>query len=239
MIAQRFFSRLTVLAVAFAALLIAAPARAEESGVGTALVLLVDVSGSVDDKEYALQRDGIARAFRDPAVVKAIWNQPYGTMAVTAVEWSDTQRVVVPWMLVSDAASAERFARAVAAVTRTSAGGTHIGDAIIFALELRDSCGCAAARFVFDISGDGRSNGGRVSVDAAREIAIGAGVTINGLPIVDDTEPDLATHYREHVAGGVGSFVIEANGFEDFARAIRQKLVLEIADARDWGALIR
>lgn len=211
------------------------PARAEDNAVGTALVLLVDVSGSVDEKEYALQRDGIVSAFRDPAVVKAIWNQPYGTMAVTAVEWSDSQRVVVPWMFVNDAASAERFARAVAATKRTSAGGTHIGDAIVFGLSLRDSCGCAAARYVFDVSGDGRSNGGRVSVDEARELAIAAGVTINGLAIVDDTEPDVADHYREHVAGGTGSFVIEANGFEDFARAMRQKLVLEVADARQFG----
>lgn len=228
-------TKLALFAALVAGIMVALPARAEDNAVGTALVLLVDVSGSVDDIEYTLQRDGIVSAFRDPAVVKAIWNQPYGALAVTAVEWSDTQHVVVPWTYVNDAASAERFAHAVAGIKRTSSGGTHIGDAIVFGLSLRESCGCVATRYVFDVSGDGRSNGGRLTADEAREIAIAAGVTINGLAIVNDTEPDVADQYREHVAGGTGSFVIEANGFEDFARAMRQKLVLEVADARDYG----
>lgn len=208
--------------------------RADQPAVGTALVLLVDVSGSIDDDEYALQRQGIAQAFRDPAVVRAIWNQPYGAMAITIIEWSSTQVIVLPWVIVNDAGSAEAFASTASTIKRSSSGGTYIGDALVFALAAFDSCPCTPSRRVIDISGDGASNGGRIGVEHARDTAVEAGVTINGLPIRDPTEANVVDHYREHVIGGMGSFVAEANGFADFARALRHKLVLEIADASRW-----
>jgi len=207
-------------------------AGAGETPVGTALVLLSDVSGSIDANEYGLQRAGIEKAFRDPGVVKAIMAQPYGVLAVTLIEWSSTQQVVVPWTIVHDEATANRFADAVARAQRTSEGATFIGDAITAGLAALKSCPCRPARRVIDVSGDGQSNGGRVPVDEARDEAVAWGATVNGLAIPDPLEANLVEHYRDHVMGGVGSFVTEAAGFDDFARALRRKLMLEIADAR-------
>ena len=121
-------------------------ARAESPPVGTALVLLIDVSGSIDNTEYDLQKNGIAAAFRDPAVVRAIWNQPYGRMAVAVVEWSDTATVVLPWTTLEDEASSRRFADLVHRIERTSRGSTALGTAVTFAVELFETCHCAAAR---------------------------------------------------------------------------------------------
>jgi hypothetical protein len=220
-----------LLVAAVLAFVAVAGAHAAERPVSTALVLLVDVSGSIDADEHNLQRSGIAHAFRDPSVIKAISNQPYGAMAVTLVEWSTTQSVVVPWTVVHDQTSAGAFADAVIRAPRSSEGATHIGDAIMYALTVFETCPCHPGRRVIDISGDGKSNGGRMPVDQARDAALELGVTINGLTILDRTEQNLVEHYREYVIGGAGSFVTAANGFADFARALRHKLVLEIADA--------
>lgn len=210
-------------------------ARAESPPVGTALILLIDVSGSIDNTEYDLQREGIAGAFRDPAVVKAIWNQPYGRMVVAVVEWSDTASVVLPWTLIEDEESSRRFASLVDRIERTSRGSTALGSAIAFAVDLFDTCGCEAARRVIDVSGDGVNNSGALTAAAGRDIAVERGIVVNGLPITGDgSDVGLYEHYDSEVKGGQGAFIVEASGFEDFARAMRQKLVLEIADARDW-----
>jgi hypothetical protein len=84
---------------------------------------------------------------------------------------------------------------------------------------------------VLDISGDGRSNGGKTTVPAARQVAEAAEVVINGLPILGDpTEPNLDDYYRQEVVSG-GGFAVVAADFADFARALRQKLAREIASA--------
>jgi hypothetical protein len=228
--AGRSLVRYLLIAVALAVAVVVR-AQAAETSVSTALVLLVDVSGSIHSSEHDLQRDGIAHAFRDSGVIKAISSQPYGGLAVTLVEWSTTQAVVVPWTIVHDEVTARGFADAVARAPRSSEGATHVGDAIIYALTVFDACPCHAGRRVIDISGDGKNNGGKMPVDQARDAALELGVTINGLAILDGLEQNLLEHYREHVIGGAGSFVTEANGFADFARALRHKLVLEIADA--------
>jgi len=207
-------------------------ARAQPAQVGTALVLLIDVSGSIDNTEYELQKDGVATAFRDPAVVKAIWNQPFGRMAVAVVEWSDNATVVIPWTIIEDDAGSARFASLVAGIDRTSRGSTALGSAIAFAIDLFDSCGCEAARRVIDVSGDGVNNSGALSSAAGRDLAVERGVVVNGLPITGDgSDVGLYEHYDSEVKGGQGAFIVEAKGFDDFARAIRQKLVLEIAYA--------
>lgn len=199
------------------------------TSVAVALVMLVDVSGSIDNKEYDLQRGGIVAAFEDRAVQRAIWQQR--AIAVTVVEWSDVQRSVVPWRILTDADGAIRFAAEVAGVRRSSQGGTHIGDAIVVGIETLAFCGCAPERRVLDVSGDGRSNGGKISVAAAREAAEAAEVTINGLPILGDpTERELDEYYRTEIVSG-GGFAIVARDFADFARALRQKLAREIADS--------
>jgi hypothetical protein len=205
-------------------------ARAEQTPVGTALILLVDVSGSIDNTEYDMQKDGIAAAFRDPAVVRAIWNQPYGRMAVAVVEWSDSVNVVIPWTLVEDEEGAMNLAGMLDDVVRTSRGSTGTGTAIAYAIDLFESCGCEAARRVIDVSGDGLNNSGGITAASARDRAVERGIIVNGLPINGDgSDVGLYEHYDAEVKGGTGAFIIEARGFEDFPRAIRQKLVLEIA----------
>ncbi len=207
-------------------------ARAEPVPVGTALVLLIDVSGSVDNDEYELQKQGVASAFRDPAVVRAVWNQPYGRMAVTVVEWSDSAKVLVPWTVLEDEGTATHFSVLLDAATRTSRGSTALGAALAFATELFDHCGCAPMRRVVDVSGDGVNNSGPLTAATARDLAVARGVIVNGLPITGEgSDVGLYEHYEAEVKGGQGAFILEAGGFEDFARAIRQKLVLEIAMA--------
>jgi hypothetical protein len=209
--------------------------KAESPPVGTALVLLIDVSGSIDNTEYDLQKNGIAGAFRDPAVVKAIWNQPYGRMMVAVVEWSDTASVVLPWTVVENEDTSRRLASQIDRIERTSRGSTALGTAIAFAVDLFETCGCEAARRVIDVSGDGVNNSGAITSSAGRDLALQRGIVVNGLPITGDgSDVGLYQHYDSEVKGGQGAFIIEANGFEDFARALRQKLVLEIASASDW-----
>jgi hypothetical protein len=207
--------------------------RAESPPVGTALILLIDVSGSIDNTEYDLQKNGIANAFRDPAVVKAIWNQPFGRMAVALVEWSDSATVVVPWTVIEGEDASRGFAAMIDRIERSSRGSTALGTAVAFAVNLFESCGCEAGRRVIDVSGDGLNNSGALTASAGRELALQRDIVVNGLPITGDgSDLGLFEHYENEVKGGQGSFIIEARGFEDFARAIRQKLVMEIADAR-------
>jgi hypothetical protein len=222
-------------AVILTILCAAGTARAESSPVGTALILLIDVSGSIDNTEYDLQKNGIAGAFRDPAVVKAIWNQPFGRMMVAVVEWSDTASVVLPWTVIDNEDASRRFAGQIDHIERTSRGSTALGTAIAFAVELFETCGCEAARRVIDVSGDGVNNSGAITSAAGRDLALQRGIVVNGLPITGDgSDVGLYEHYDSEVKGGQGAFIVEANGFEDFARALRQKLVLEIASAADW-----
>lgn len=223
---KRFLAAIAVMLCA------AGSAKAEGLPVGTALVLLIDVSGSVDGDEYELQKHGVATAFRDPAVVKAIWHQPFGRMAVTVVEWSDTATVVIPWTMVENDDTSYSLAAMIDNVVRSSRGSTALGTAIAFAIDLFPACGCEAARRVIDVSGDGLNNSGALTSAAGRDLAVAAGIVVNGLPITGDgSDVGLFEHYESEVKGGVGAFIIEATGFEDFARAIRQKLVLEIAYA--------
>jgi Protein of unknown function (DUF1194) len=218
------------LAAIAAILCTAGLARAESLPVGTALVLLIDVSGSIDSDEYELQKRGVATAFRDPAVVKAIWNQPFGRMAVTVVEWSDNAKIVVPWTVVENDGSSYHLAALLDDVVRSSRGSTALGAAIAFAIDLFPACGCEPMRRVIDVSGDGINNSGPLTSAAGRDMAVAQGIVVNGLPITGDgSDVGLYEHYETEVKGGEGAFIIEAQGFEDFARAIRQKLVLEIA----------
>ena len=88
-----------------------------------------------------------------------------------------------------------------------------------------------AYRIVVDVSGDGSDNCNNLEpIDAIRDELVNWGVTVNGLPILEGGEKEtLEDWYKEHVKGGVGSFVLPANGFEDFGRAIRQKFVIEMS----------
>jgi hypothetical protein len=194
------------------------------------LLLAVDVSASVDSSEYSLQMSGIAEAFRHPAVIAAIRaSAPHG-IAVALLQWAGPheQTYSVPWSIVNDGVSAETFAQRVDAATRPlTSGGTAIGDALIVGVSLLAENGLVAARRVIDVSGDGRANQG-TSPEPVRAHAASLGVTVNGLAIVNE-EPQLIVYYAERVIGGSGAFVMHADDYRDFGRAIRLKLIREIA----------
>ena len=194
------------------------------------LVLAVDASGSVDAERYDLQKQGYAAAFRHPRLVQAIQGSMTGAIGVTMTQWTGPSLHVwaVPWMRVSDTASSERLAAAIDAAPRQLfGGGTSISGAITHARSLFSQAPFSAARKVIDISGDGANNRGEPA-DGPRDAAVADGITINGLPILG-LEPFLEEHYREHVIGGPGAFLVVASGYGSFAEAILRKLIREIA----------
>lgn len=215
---------------ALVALLLACPAAvAQRQAVDLELVLAVDVSSSVDAGEYELQMSGLAKAFRHPDVVSAIEASAAGGIAVIVVQWSGTraQAVAVGWTRIWDADTAARFADRILGVPRTITGGsTSISGAINFALnEIRNNA-FDGARLTIDISGDGRSNAGPLPA-TLRDRALAVGVTVNGLAILND-QPFVDTYYKANVIGGPNAFVLPAEDYHDFARAIVEKLVREI-----------
>ena len=219
----------SAIGAAVLALLVGASAMAQTQ-VDLQLVLAVDVSGSVSQSRFELQRDGYVAAFRDTRVLDTIRSGPHQAIAVTMVQWTGPalQVHVVPWMRVGDPASAEAFASAVARAPRQLfGGGTSISGAIDYAVTLMPESPYQGARRVIDISGDGANNRGRL-VDLARDDAVAANIGINGLPILA-LEPDLDDYYERNVIGGPGAFVIAAKDYEAFADAIRKKLITEIA----------
>ena len=201
------------------------------------LVLAVDVSGSVDEEEGKLQRMGYVDAFRSPSVLRAIQSGRHKSIAVSYMEWAgfDFQRVVVGWRQIHGKASAEEFASELSRKPVGVGPYTSISGAIEFALPLFEKNGYKSERRVIDISGDGPNNSGDF-VTHARDKALRAGVTINGLPIVNDRPspwgrmpmPNLDLYYRKCVIGGRRAFLVVANDFKSFGRAIRRKLILEI-----------
>lgn len=193
------------------------------------LVLSVDSSGSIDGEEFELQRLGYAKALTSPRVLKAIHSGPHRAIAVTFVEWSgpgiNTQ--VVRWTRIASRADAEGVAAQLIAAPRTIfGGGTSLGAAIDEGAALFTDNGFESRRLVIDISGDGHNNRGWWPEDA-RNRAVRRGITINGLPILDFGD-GLEDYFRRSVIGGLGAFVIAADGFDDFARAVVRKLIREI-----------
>jgi hypothetical protein len=227
---------ISILALLVAATTFSIPAHAER--VDLQLVLAIDISGSIDAEEARLQRDGYTQALTHPAVLAAIHSGPLKRIAVTYLEWAGDpyQSVVADWAIIDDAASAKRFADEVASQPIDRAQWTSISAAIRFASQMFKHSPHRSRRRAIDISGDGANNHG-AHITAVRERAIAAGIVINGLPIINGRQsrhglpplPYLSAYYRECVIGGPGSFLIVANGFKDFARAIRRKLILEIA----------
>ena len=203
-----------------------------QTAIDLQLVLAVDASGSVSEARFELQKQGYVAAFRSPLLLRAVQSGTTQAIAVTMVQWTGPalQVQVVPWMLVNDETSMLALAAAIeAAPRRLFGGGTSISGAIDHAMTLFPGAPYRGARRVIDISGDGRNNRGRLAADA-RDEAVQAGVSINGLPILA-LEPDLEEYYRSNVIGGPGAFVIPATSFETFADAILKKLVIEISES--------
>jgi hypothetical protein len=205
-----------------------APAAAAPAGAALALVFATDVSGSVTPDTYLLQMDGIARAIEDPRVVEAIAAAP-GGIEVLLLQWSSPRDAVVsvPWTRVTDAATARRFASRVRRAPRSSRGLTAIGAAILAAMRQFDRLPVPAARRVIDVSGDGTANFG-IAPQIARDRAVAAGITINGLAVLTHA-PWLAGYYRRQVIGGPAAFALAARGPASFAAAMLRKLALEIS----------
>lgn len=206
-----------------------APLRAAAEHADLALVLAVDVSGSVDAGRYALQMNGIANAFEDRA--GQILGGQHGAMLVTLVEWANKPTLSLPWVLLTTAEDIHRFAESVRHVPRAENGFTCMASALrSIADKMLTRLPVPADRLVVDVSGDGSDNCNQASVDRVRDELVAANVTVNGLPILEgDEAATLADWYRSHVIGGLGSFLIPAHGSADFERAIRRKFEVEIS----------
>ena len=209
--------------------------------VDVALVLVTDVSRSVDDSEFDLEKSGYASALSNPRIVAALQGGPAGRIAVAYVEFAGATEVetVLDWTVLSDEASVRAFTDRLLAAPRTFRGRTAIGAGIEHAARMIAAMPLQAAHSVIDVAGDGTSNAGP-EVDDARDAAVEAGITVNGLAIINDhpvnyltahTQPPggLATYYRQHVTGGPGNFVVEVHDFHQFADAMIRKLLAEIA----------
>jgi hypothetical protein len=229
-------SRAILIASLLALALAIKPAWAER--VDLQLVLAVDISGSVDSEEAKLQRDGYVQALTHPAVLAAIQSGPLKRIGVTYVEWAGDhyQEILADWAVIDGPESAQAFAGRIARQPIDTAQWTSISAVIRFGMDMFDLSPFQGSRRVIDISGDGANNNGETIIPA-RDRAVAKGIIINGLPIVNGRSsrygmpqiPNLDEYYRDCVIGGPGSFLIVANGFTDFARAIRRKMILEIA----------
>ena len=222
------------------AFLLAAPAAPAEQ-VDLELVLLADATGSIDDAEIRLQREGYAAALLDPEVLWAIRNGgALGRVAVTYVEWASaaSQDVVVGWTILADEADARAFGAALVAAPRRAYGSNAIGAALLKGLALIEGNGFEGGRRVIDLSADSAWNGSGPSIAAARDVVLGADVVINGLAILcrgncsgRPRAGNLEAEFAGQLIGGPGAFVVTAEDGPSFARAVRRKLILEIADA--------
>jgi hypothetical protein len=223
-------------------LLWAVSARAAEP-VDLTLVLVDDVSRSIDDSEFDLQKHGYAAAFTDPEVLTAIKSGAIGAIAVQYIEFASSYEVktIVDWTVIRDDATAKAFADKFLAADRSAWGRTAIGSGIEAAMKSLATSGFESQRRVIDVCGDGTNNNGP-DVGSVRDEAVEKGITINGLAIINDhpvswtyahVQPPggLDNYYRENVAGGVGTFVLVVHDFQSFGAAIKRKLINEIADA--------
>ncbi len=233
------FARAGLVAVLLSVVAGSGAARADT--VDVALVLAADVSRSIDSGEFQLQRQGYATAITSPKVLAAIHAGEHQAIAVCFVEWSgpDEQMVVANWTVIRDGEAAAEFAATLQRAPRSFTGRTSISGAIDFAMQQLAHSGVTAERRIIDVSGDGTNNAGR-PVTEARDEAVAAGVTINGLAIINDrpagyffahTQPPegLPAYYRNNVVGGNGAFLQVMKDFATFGDAVTNKLLTEIA----------
>jgi len=205
------------------------------------LVLAADVSRSMDDPKFRLQRSGYVEALTNRRVIEAIQSGSNRRIAVSFVEWSGvvSQKVVIDWTTISDETTARRFADGLVEAPRSFADRTSISAGIDFAMAQFERAPYESLRRTIDVSGDGTNNSGR-DVTAARDEAVAKGVTVNGVVILSDsptpwnpehTNPPggLEQYYRNNVIGGPGSFVMVAENFKSFGNALINKLIAEIA----------
>jgi hypothetical protein len=233
-------ARVGLLAMLFGAIALGM-GHARADTVDVALVLATDVSRSIDAGEFQLQRQGYATGITSPKVLTAIQAGVHQAIAVCFIEWSgpEEQMVVVQWTVIRDDESAAEFAATLLSAPRSFTGRTSISAGIDFAVKQFAEGGIVAERRIIDVSGDGTNNAGR-NVTDARDEAVAAGITINGLAIINErpagyffahTQPPegLPAYYRNNVVGGSGAFLQVVQDFSTFGDAITNKLLTEIA----------
>lgn len=221
--------------------LAAVPAARAAEPVDLLLVLAADVSRSVTEAKFRLQREGAAAAITHPEVVRAMTSGQHRRIAVCFVEWATAgqQAVVVDWTLIGDADGARNFGGRLVEAPRSFMGSTSISTAIDFSVAQLGRAPFAAERRVIDISGDGNNNSGRPVVDA-RDEALARGITINALviltPLAESFRPEhtnppggLEKYFQDNVIGGFGAFTVVAESHDSFGRALTKKLIREIA----------
>ncbi len=194
------------------------------------LVLAVDASSSVSSEEFDLQMRGLSEAFRDPRVTEAIQATGDLGIAVAMVQWADNRRqyLAIDWTAIRGEDGAIAFATQIDATPRfVVGGGTAIGGALEFSARALEDNGYQGRRRVIDVSGDGRANQGAQPA-YVRDAVVAAGIVINGLAILNE-DPFLDSYYQDEVIGGTGAFLVTASTYADFADAILQKLIREIA----------
>lgn len=214
------------------ALMLASPLAAQDTETDLELVLLADASGSIDADELAFQRQSYAIAITDPAVVSAIQNTLYGTIAVTYVEWATNQSTVVDWTIIADMQSAKAFADALTGPPRQASGRNAIGSALLYGMEQIETNNIKGLRRVIDFSGDSMGNTFGPPITVARDQVVASGITINALPILRNggfMGFDLPKSYEENIIGGPNAFVMPAQSGPEFTQAVKRKLILEIA----------
>lgn len=193
------------------------------------LVLALDSSASVDREEFQLQLDGLALAFRDAEVQQAIeLLKPFGA-AVAVVQWGapGETRIVLPFTHLESARDSKAFGFRIGLIRRwMRASATSIATALDDSISLIETNDFDGQRHVIDVSGDGPDNAGG-DLEAARQRANAARIVVNGLPIMADQE-GLDIYYRDNVIIGPDSFIEPARDFEDYVRAIREKLLKEL-----------
>jgi hypothetical protein len=214
---------------------VAAPVNA--MAVDVELVLAVDISQSMDEREFALQRAGYVEALRHPDFIDAVRAGTSGRIAIAYFEWAGTIRddAVIAWQVIDSMESANAFADKIEARPFRSFRGTSISGALAFGAALFDGTAFDGKRRVIDVSGDGPNNSG-LPVTTARDAALAKGIVINGLPVLISPSPTfshLDRYYAECVTGGPGSFVLPIYAASEFATATRRKLILEVSGLKD------
>jgi uncharacterized protein DUF1194 len=216
------------------------------------LVLAADVSRSVDQPKFLLQREGYAAAISDSHVIDAIKSGPHQRIALCFVEWSGfgAQKLLIDWSLIDGVDAARKFGDQLLELPRSFADRTSISGGVEFSAAQIEHAPFEAPRRTIDVSGDGTNNAGR-DVKVARDEVLAKGVVINGIVILSDrpvpwnaehTNPPggLQKYYQDNVVGGPGSFVMVAESFNSFGRAIIKKLIAEIAlSPRGSGMSVR
>ena len=228
-----------LLHLAFASVLAAAPAVAQKKlPVDVELVLAADGSGSIDDNELKLQRQGYARAITHQLVLNAIRGGRYQRIAIQFIEWGapSSVEIIVDWHVIKDKASAAAFAAKLVKAPRKVFGYNSISAAIVKATNQIQTNAYEGLRKIIDVSGDGPQINGPPLYDV-RAAALKSGITINGLVIAarggrysGPASAGLVGHYQRDVIGGPGAFVMVADEKTPFWEVVLRKLVREVAD---------